>query len=59
MDYKNKNKDKTEHFEIMPLKRKVNDDEVSQREKEKCIARLGKLILDQRKKQKIRFIIRC
>ena len=50
IDYTNSCKDRTEQLALMPNKRKINDNELGCREREKSKARTEKLILDQNNK---------
>ena len=50
IDYTNECKDRTEQLELMTSKRKINDNELGCREREKSKARTEKLILDQNNK---------
>ena len=50
IDYTNECKERTEQLALMPNKRKINDNELGCREREKSKARTEKLILDQNNK---------
>ena len=50
IDYTNECKEKTEQLALMPNKRKINDNELGYRQREKSKARSEKLILDQNNK---------
>ena len=53
-------KDRTEQLALMPNKRKINDNELGYREREKSKTKTEKFILDQnKKKQNTWFIIGC
>ena len=49
-DYTNGCEDRTEQLALMPNKRKINDNELSYKEREKGRAKTEKLILDQNNK---------
>ena len=59
IDYTNESKERTEQLALMPNKRKINDNELGYRERDGGKARSEKLILDQKTKQNIWFIIGC
>ena len=50
IDYTNSCKDRTEQLALMPNKRKINDNELGYREREKSKRKTEKLILDQNNK---------
>ena len=50
IDYTNECKERTEQLALMPNKRKINDNELGDRQREKSKARSEKLILDQNNK---------
>ena len=50
IDYNNSCKEKTEQLALMPNKRKINDNELGYREREKGKTKTEKLILDQNNK---------
>ena len=50
IDYTNESKERTEQLALMPNKRKINDNELGYRQREKSKARSDKLILDQNNK---------
>ena len=50
IDYTNECKERTEQLALMPNKRKINDNELGYRQREKSKARSEKLILDQNNK---------
>ena len=50
IDYTNECKERTEQLALMPKKRKINDNELGYRQREKSKARSEKLILDQNNK---------
>ena len=50
IDYTNECKERTEQLALMPNKRKIKDNELGCREREKSKARSEKLILDQNNK---------
>ena len=50
IDYTNECKGRTEHLALMPNKRKINDNELSYRERDGGKARPEKLIFDQNNK---------
>ena len=50
IDYTNECKERTEQLALMPIKRKINDNELGYRQREKSKARSEKLILDQNNK---------
>ena len=50
IDYANSCKDKTEQLALMPDKRKINDNELGYREREKGKTKTEKIILDQNNK---------
>ena len=50
IDYTNERKERTEQLALMPNKRKINDNELGYRRREKSKARSEKLILDQNDK---------
>ena len=50
VDYTNSCKDRTRQLALMPNKRKINDNELGRREREKSKARTEKLIVDQNNK---------
>ena len=52
IDYTNSCKDRTEQLALMPNKRKINDNELGYREREKRRTNTEKLILDQNNKTK-------
>ena len=47
VDYTNSCKDRTEQLALMPNKRKINNNELGYREREKSKTKTGKIILDQ------------
>ena len=51
IDYTNRCKERTEQLTLMPNKRKINDNELGYREKEKGKRKTEKLILDQNNKR--------
>ena len=50
IDYTNECKERTEQLALMPNKKKINDNELGYRQREKSKARSEKLILDQNNK---------
>ena len=52
-------KDRTEQLALMPDRRKINDNELGYREREKGKTKTEKLILDQNNKENTWFIIGC
>ena len=52
IDYTNECKERTEQLALIPNKRKINDNELGYRQREKSKARSEKLILDQNNKTK-------
>ena len=53
IDYTNSCKDRTEQLALMPNKRKINDNELGYRERDRSKARSEKLILDQNNQNRI------
>ena len=59
IDYTNNCKDRTEQLALMPDKRKIKDNELGYREREKGKTKAEKLIKTQTTKQNTWFIIGC
>ena len=59
IDYTNECKERTEQLELMPNKRKINDNELGYRQREKSKARSEKLNLDQNNKTEYMVHYRC